>query len=284
MKKFLIKKTKRIKAKKEKVWNVLLTPELFSEWGSAFCPDSHMKGTWKKGGTITYTDNMGMGMKAKVVEFEPNTRVTVEYATVLKDNKVTLDTEQGWIGCRETYAVIERDGTTTLSLESEVPTKKYYEEFSKLWDKALLKIKGLAEGGGRVASPKIYVNLPVKNLVKSKKFYTELGYQIDPQFTDKNAACIVISETIYIMLLVSKFFKTFTKKEISDASKQTEAILSLALESREEVDKTARLAVSAGGRLHRETEDHGWMYLRSFEDLDGHLWEILWMDPTQMKG
>jgi len=124
----------------------------------------------------------------------------------------------------------------------------------------------------------IFVNLPVKDLERSKKFYTGLGYQLNPQFTDDKAACVVISETIYVMVLLEEFFKTFTPKPVGDARQATQTIVSLTAESREGVDKMIELAVAAGGRSYRETMDRGWMYERGFEDPDGHLWEVFYMD------
>jgi hypothetical protein len=130
---------------------------------------------------------------------------------------------------------------------------------------------------------KVFVNLPVKNLERSKEFFDKLGYSFNAQFSDKNAACMVISEDIYVMLLVESFFKTFTKKEVSDAKKTTETIIALSAESREEVDEMIERAVAAGGKLYRDPEDHGWMYGHSFEDLDGHQWEFIWMDESKVE-
>ena len=127
---------------------------------------------------------------------------------------------------------------------------------------------------------KIFVNLPVKDLNKSKDFYTKLGFTINPQFTDEKAACVVISEDIYAMILVESFFKTFTKKDIADATKSTEAIIALSAESKEKVNEIADKAIGAGGKQSLDPQDHGFMYQRSFQDLDGHLWEVLWMDPA----
>ena len=131
---------------------------------------------------------------------------------------------------------------------------------------------------------KIFVNLPVKDLDKSKEFFSKLGYSFNKQFTDKNAACLVISEDIYSMLVSRDFFKRFTKKEIADASKVTESIIALSAESREMVDEMIEKAKAAGGREYREAEEYDdWMYGRSFEDLDKHQWEIIWMDESKMK-
>jgi predicted lactoylglutathione lyase len=130
---------------------------------------------------------------------------------------------------------------------------------------------------------KIFVNLPVQDLQRSKAFFSSLGFSFNKQFSDENAACLVISHEIYAMLLVRKFFKTFIKKEIADSTKSTEAILSLACESREEVDGLMAKALVAGAKEYRAAEDQGWMYGRSFEDLDGHLWEVGYMDPAHVE-
>jgi predicted lactoylglutathione lyase len=127
---------------------------------------------------------------------------------------------------------------------------------------------------------KIFVNLPVKDLSKSMAFFTRLGLSFNQQFTDENAACLVISDDIYAMLLVEPFFQRFTRKGIVDASKGTEAILGLGVDSRERVDELADNALAAGGSPSNDTMDQGFMYARSFQDIDGHLWEVMYMDPT----
>jgi predicted lactoylglutathione lyase len=129
----------------------------------------------------------------------------------------------------------------------------------------------------------IFVNLPVKDLNKTIQFFTKLGFTFNPQFTDENATCMIVGKDIFVMLLVEKFFKTFTKKEICDTAKNTEAILALTAESREKVDQMIGKVVEAGGEESREPQDHGWMYGRAFHDIDGHLWEIIYMDESAMK-
>ena len=129
----------------------------------------------------------------------------------------------------------------------------------------------------------IFVNLPVKDLNKTVEFFTKLGFTFNPQFTDENATCMIVGKDIFVMLLVEKFFKTFTKKEISDTTKNTEAIVALSAQSREEIDQMMEKVVNAGGKEARDPQDHGWMYGRSFEDINGHLWEIFYMDESAMK-
>jgi hypothetical protein len=129
-------------------------------------------------------------------------------------------------------------------------------------------------------STKIFVNLPVKDLERSKEFWTKLGYSFNPAFTDDNAACLVFSDHIYAMLLVEPFFKSFTTKSIADTATTTEAILALAVESRERVDALVDAAFAAGASPSGDTMEEGPMYLRRFADPDGHLWEVFWMDPS----
>ncbi|MBS3168633.1 glyoxalase/bleomycin resistance/extradiol dioxygenase family protein [Candidatus Woesearchaeota archaeon] len=129
----------------------------------------------------------------------------------------------------------------------------------------------------------IFVNLPINNLNKSVDFFKRLGFKFNPLFTDENATCMIIGENMYVMLLVEKFFKSFIPgKDIANASKNTEVLVALSAENREEVDKMIKNAVSAGGKEYREAADHGWMYGRAFQDLDGHIWEIFYMDESKM--
>jgi predicted lactoylglutathione lyase len=125
---------------------------------------------------------------------------------------------------------------------------------------------------------KIFVNLPVKDLAKTMEFFTKLGFTFNPQFTNENAACMIVGEDILVMLLIEKFFKTFTKKGICDTTKETEVIVALSAENREKVDQMINKVIEAGGRESREPQDYGWMYGRSFQDIDGHLWEIIHMN------
>ena len=129
----------------------------------------------------------------------------------------------------------------------------------------------------------IFVNLPVKDLEKTKEFWIKLGFSFNPQFTDDKAASLVLGDNIFVMLITEPFFKTFiAKKEIADSSTVTEAIQAVSVESKEKVDELVDGAVAAGATKYKETDDYGWMYSRSFQDLDGHLWEILYIDITKV--
>lgn len=128
----------------------------------------------------------------------------------------------------------------------------------------------------------IFVNLPVRDLNETVEFFTKLGFRFNPQFTDENATCMIIGENIFAMLLVEKFFKTFTQKEIADAKKSTEVMLALSVGGRKEVDEMVSNALKAGGKEPRQAQDHGWMYARAFEDVDGHIWEVFHMDESKM--
>ncbi|MER6438800.1 MULTISPECIES: VOC family protein [unclassified Streptomyces] len=130
----------------------------------------------------------------------------------------------------------------------------------------------------------IFVNLAVNDVDASKKFFTELGYTINPQFSTEDCACVVISDTIVAMLLSKQRYADFTKKEIADSARTSEVLLCLSAESREKVDELCDKALSAGGSGTREAQDHGYMYGRSFDDPDGHTWEVMWMDPAAVQG
>lgn len=124
----------------------------------------------------------------------------------------------------------------------------------------------------------IYVNLPVRDLPRSKAFFGALGYSFNPQFTNEQGACMVISENIYVMLLTESFCQTFTGKPLADARKSTEVLICLSCNSRDEVDNLVKKAWAAGGTVPRASVDHGFMYQHGFEDPDGHIWELAWMD------
>jgi len=127
---------------------------------------------------------------------------------------------------------------------------------------------------------KIFVNLPVKNLDRSITFFTQLDYTFNPQFTDETATCMIVSDDIFVMLLTEAKFRTFTPKEICDATQSTEVLLCLTAESREQVDEMVRKAVAAGGSTYNEPQDHGFMYGHGFQDPDGHIWEVFFMEPN----
>ena len=124
----------------------------------------------------------------------------------------------------------------------------------------------------------LFVNLPVKSLPRAVEFYTQLGYSFNAKFTDENATSMIVGENIFVMLLVEPFFQSFTKKTLVDASKQVESLIAVSLPSRAEVDALADKAAAAGATLH-EPKDYGFMYQRSYDDLDGHTWEVFYMDP-----
>ena len=143
--------------------------------------------------------------------------------------------------------------------------------------------KAQPKGKAPKTSTKIFVNLPVDDLDRSIEFFRRLGYAFNPQFTDGNAACMVISDDIFAMLLRKDFFRTFTQKDISDTRTSTEVLLALSMESRKRVDELVDMALRAGATSTKGPMDMGSMYQRSFDDLDGHSWEIFWMDPKSIR-
>jgi uncharacterized protein len=129
----------------------------------------------------------------------------------------------------------------------------------------------------------IFVNLPVKDLEASKRFFGELGFTFNPQFTNESGACMVIEENIFAMLLTEPFFSGFINGEISDANATKEVLVCLSAQSREEVDQFLAKALAAGARPWKPNQDHGFMYGCSFQDLDGHVWEVMWMDAAAVQ-
>lgn len=126
----------------------------------------------------------------------------------------------------------------------------------------------------------IFVNLPVKDLEKSKAFFSSMGFAFNEQFTDEKAACLIIGENIYAMLLVEEFFRSFIKKDIADSSKFAEVINAFSVDSKDKVNELADKALAAGASQYSEPQDYGWMFSRNFQDLDGHLWEVVYTDMT----
>jgi predicted lactoylglutathione lyase len=129
-------------------------------------------------------------------------------------------------------------------------------------------------------SKNIFINLPVKDLKKSTNFFKELGFEFNLQFSDETTSCMIINDNIYALIMIEERFKGFSKKEIVDTTTSAEAILSLSAESRDRVDELVNKALSSGGKSYSEPQDHGFMYIWGFQDLDGHLWEVAYMDES----
>ncbi len=125
----------------------------------------------------------------------------------------------------------------------------------------------------------LFVNLPVKDVRRSQAFFTALGFQFEPKYTGETSACMIVDDNIFVMMLEESYFKTFTKKDVSDATRTTEVLLALSCDSRQQVDDLVAKAVASGGALAREAQDHGFMYVQAIEDPDGHIWELAYMEP-----
>lgn len=126
----------------------------------------------------------------------------------------------------------------------------------------------------------VFINLPVADLPRSMAFFEAIGFKFNPQFTGETAACMVIHDNIFAMLLTHEHFRMFTKKPIADATQVTEVLVALSAENREEVDRLVEAALANGATTYSEPADHGFMYQWAFADLDGHQWEVAWMDPA----
>ncbi|MBC9798543.1 VOC family protein [Sinomicrobium weinanense] len=129
-----------------------------------------------------------------------------------------------------------------------------------------------------------FINLPVRDLGKSMDFFKGIGFKFNDQFTDEKAGCMIISDTLSVMLLTEGYFRTFTKKPVSDAKTVTEVLIALEVSSKEEVIQKISKAQSLGAEIYANPQDHGWMYQHSFADPDGHQWELTWVDESQLPG
>lgn len=130
---------------------------------------------------------------------------------------------------------------------------------------------------------KTFINLPVKDLKKTMDFFSQVGFEFNLQYTDDNAACMIINENTFAMLLVESFFQTFTKKELVDAKRSTEVLVALSVDSRSQVDQIVNKALAAGGSPANDPKDHGVMYGWSFQDVNGHIWEVFYMDESAIQ-
>jgi uncharacterized protein len=143
----------------------------------------------------------------------------------------------------------------------------------------------IRNAGTKAISPrKLFVNVPVSDLQRSIEFFETLGFSFNPQFTDATATCMLVGEDAYFMLLVKERFASFSKRPLGDPRQETNALFAVSVNSREEVDAMVHQAVAAGGSHAVEPQDHGFMYGWSFYDLDGHHWEVFWMDPSAVTG
>ncbi len=129
----------------------------------------------------------------------------------------------------------------------------------------------------------IFINLAVRDLKKSMEFFSALGFEFNPKFTDDKAACMIVNDAAYVMLLSEPFFKGFTRRELCDTANATEALLAISCDSKADVDEMVRKAIDGGGTRAMDAQDHGFMYGWSFYDLDGHHWEVMWMDPNAVQ-
>ncbi|MEN2488134.1 VOC family protein [Flavobacterium sp. B11] len=129
---------------------------------------------------------------------------------------------------------------------------------------------------------KIFLNLAVKDLNRAVSFYNGLGFSTNPKFSNEKGACLVIDENIFVMILVEEFYQTFTKKQICDSTTTSEALIAISVDTREQVDEMMDKAIKSGGTDYNQTNDYGWMYQRTFLDVDGHHWEVFFMDESQI--
>ncbi len=210
----------------------------------------------------------------------------VEPDAVTVDALARLQVAAGRRGCkvRLRHASDELLGLVAfMGLADILPEREKVDDFCKLVrsQERTQRIEGGSMMAGS-ASRKLFVNLAVGDLGRSVEFFTKLGFTFDARFTDEQATCMIVGDESFVMLLAGPRFKDFTTKELCDSTTSTEAILALSAESREEADALADRALAVGGSPANDPMDLGFMYGRSFQDPDGHLWEVFWMDPSAL--
>jgi predicted lactoylglutathione lyase len=142
----------------------------------------------------------------------------------------------------------------------------------------------IRNAGTKPTTPrKLFVNIPVRDLQRSIDFFETLGFTFNTQFTDATATCMLVGEDAYFMLMTAEKFRDFSKRPLGDAQKETNALFAISVSGREEVDTLVEKALAIGGSLAADPQDQGFMYVRSFYDLDGHHWEVFWMDPSAIQ-
>ncbi len=143
----------------------------------------------------------------------------------------------------------------------------------------------IQNAGTKPTTPrKLFVNIPVRDLQRSIDFFETLGFAFNTQFTDATATCMLVGEDAYFMLISTERFKEFSKRPVGDSQKETNALFAISVDNRDEVDTFVNKALTAGGSRAADPQDHGFMYAWSFYDIDGHHWEVFWMDPSAVQG
>ncbi len=271
-----------IHATPEKIFRAFAQPEHLAQWwGPRGFRNTFEEFDFRPGGHWKFVmhgpDGVDYDNHSVFREIDASSRVVLEHLTAPHFVLTVTLTEEGektrvdWRGLFDTPEV--RDKVATYAVAANEQNLDRLE--------AELAAMSKADSSTATAKPRqIFVNLPIKNMERSKAFFTSLGFSFNPQFTNEQGACMVISPNISIMLLVEPFFQTFTNKPISDATRSTEVLICLSCESRAEVDSLVKNAIVAGGTSPNAPQDHGFMYGHGFTDLDGHIWELAYMDPN----
>lgn len=246
-------------------------------WGPAGFRNTFETFEFRPGGTWKFVmhgpDGTDWPNHSVFREIAPPSRVVLEHLGSVHHFVLTITLEDrggatalGWRMVFDTVA--ERDDTARYAIRCN----------EELFDRLEAELARPAQGAAM--NRQIYVNLPIRDMERSKAFFAALGFSFNPQFSNEQGACMVIADNIFAMLLVESFFRTFTNKPVADAGKSTEVLVCLSCCSREEVDDLVRKAQAAGGTAPMPPQDHGFMYGHGFTDPDGHMWELVYMDPA----
>jgi predicted lactoylglutathione lyase/uncharacterized protein YndB with AHSA1/START domain len=275
--------TRLIDRTREEIFGAFRDPTLLAQWfGPRGFTNTFDTFEFRAGGEWKFTmhgpDGTDYANHNRFESIDTPSRIVIRHVS---DPHFTLTTELTPEGGKTRVTWTQRFETAELREQlAAVCVPANEQNFDRL--EAVLALSS-KEAKHRAASRKtrqIYVNLPIREMERSKAFFDALGFTFNPQFTNDKGACMVIADNIFAMLLVEPFFQTFTKKPVADATQSTEVIVCLSCESREEVDDLVRKAIAAGGTAPNAPQDHGFMYGHGFQDLDGHVWELAYMDPN----
>lgn len=275
-----------IDAPREKVWDVLWNDKTYRQWTAPFSEGSYAETDWQQGSNVRFLGTDGNGMVSTIRKRTDNEYMFIEHLGMVKDGVEDIESEaiQPWKGAEENYTLSTMDGKTELTVETDI-AEECLDEFQAIWPQALQQVKELSEKRTPMKAQQVWINLPVKDIRKSKAFFREIGFTPNSRFENTDdAASFLIGEHDFVMMLFrEETFKKFTRNEVANTTRGTECLINIDAPNRESVDEMARMVQQAGGTLYAHPgESEGWMYAFGFADPDGHRWSVLHMDTDKM--
>jgi predicted lactoylglutathione lyase/uncharacterized protein YndB with AHSA1/START domain len=277
--------TRLIDRTPEEIYAAFVDPALLAQWwGPRGFTNTFETFEFRQGGLWRFTmhgpDGTDYANEIHFEAIEPMSRIVMRHTNA---PQFTLTTELAPEGGKTRMTWTQRFESAEMRNQLAgicVPANE--QNFDRLEATLALASKEARRKARSPVTRQIFVNLPIRDMERSKAFFSALGFSFNPQFTNEQGACMVVADNIFVMLLVEPFFQTFTKKPVADASQTTEVLVCISCESRAEVDEFVGKALVAGGTAPNAPQDHGFMYSHGFQDLDGHIWELAYMDASAL--